>query len=61
VVEGVVVDLAHARIPNIPAEMGIRSEIAFNKRGLARKVAVAGVLSAIAFAVFAARKKPGQD
>ena len=60
VVEGVVVDLAHARIPNIPAEMGIRSEIAFNKRGLARKVAVAGVLSAITFAVFSARKKPDQ-
>jgi hypothetical protein len=46
VVEGVVNDLAHARIPNIPAEMGIRSELKFNKRGFARKAAVAGLVSA---------------
>jgi len=61
VVEGVVADLAQARIPNIPAEMGIRSEIAFNKRGLARKLAVAGVLSALAYTMLSRKKeKPGQ-
>lgn len=48
VVEGVVEDLTHARIPNIPGEMGIRSEIAFNKRGLAKKLAIAGGLAATA-------------
>ena len=46
VVEGVVDDLAHARVPNSPAEMGIRSELAHNTRGFAKKVAVAGLLSA---------------
>jgi hypothetical protein len=55
VVEGVVEDLAQARVPNIPAEMGIRSEIALNKAGLARKVAVVGVVSALAVAVVAWR------
>lgn len=40
VVEGVVADLAQARVPNIPAEMGIRAEWQFNKRGLAKKLAI---------------------
>lgn len=52
VVEGVVEDLAHARVPNIPGEMGIRSELAYNKRGFATKVAVvAGVSLAIGLLV----------
>lgn len=45
--EGLVEDLAHARIPNIPGEMGIRAELAFNKRGFARKLAVASAALAI--------------
>jgi hypothetical protein len=53
VVEGVIGDLAHARIPNIPAEMGIRSELRFNKKGFAKKVAVAGIASAIAVGLIA--------
>ena len=40
VVEGVVVDLARGHVPNIPGEMGIRSEWQHNKRGLAKKVGV---------------------
>lgn len=48
VVEGLVDDLAHGRIPNVPAEMGIRSELAFNKRGLAGKAAIAGLATALA-------------
>lgn len=45
VVEGLLDDLAHARIPNIPAEMGIRSELQHNKRGLAKKAAVGSVVA----------------
>lgn len=44
VVEGVVEDLSHAVVPNIPGEMGLRSELQFNKRGFAKKLAVAGGL-----------------
>ncbi len=47
VVEGVLQDLGRGKIPNIPAEMGIRSELRYNKRGLAKKVAVAAALSAV--------------
>jgi hypothetical protein len=47
VVEGVIVDLAHARIPNIPAEMGIRAELRYNKPGFARKIAVLAAMFAI--------------
>lgn len=47
VVEGVLQDLGRGKIPNIPAEMGIRSELKYNKRGFAKKVAVAAALSAV--------------
>jgi hypothetical protein len=55
VVEGVGDDLMHGRVPNIPAEMGVRSEIEHNMPGLIRKVVVAGaVLAVIALLVRAA-------
>ncbi|MBM0206085.1 hypothetical protein JNW90_26020 [Micromonospora sp. STR1s_5] len=44
VVEGVIEDLGHGRIPNVPAEMGIRSELTHNKSGFAKKVAVTGAV-----------------
>ena len=56
VVEGLVDDLAHARIPNIPAEMGIRSELRFNKRGFAKKVAMVGIVSGVAAALLVRRR-----
>ena len=52
VVEGVVQDLARAKIPNIPAEMGIRSEWKHNKQGLAKKIAVTAAVGAGAYALF---------
>ena len=59
VVEGVVEDLAHAKIPNIPGEMGIRSELQFNKRGFATKAAVVTALSAVAIGLIVRkRSKP---
>ena len=55
VVEGVVQDLTRGKVPNIPAEMGVKSEWAHNKRGLATKVAVMGVVSAGLFFAFRSR------
>jgi hypothetical protein len=52
VVEGLFQDLGRGKIPNIPAEMGIRSEWAHNKKGLATKLAVTFAVSAVAFALF---------
>ena len=40
VVEGVVEDLGRGKIPNIPAEMGARSEWQHNKKGFMIKTAV---------------------
>jgi hypothetical protein len=57
VVEGVVADLAHGKVPNIPAEMGIRAEWRHNKVGLAKKAGVALVLSAGLFALLRARRR----
>ena len=44
VVEGLFQDLGQGKVPNIPAEMGIRSELAHNRVGLMKKVAVAGAV-----------------
>ena len=60
VVEGIVGDLARAKIPNIAAEMGIRSEWAHNKKGLAKKVVVAAALTAGAVAL-ARRRQSDRD
>jgi hypothetical protein len=56
VVEGVVADLATGRVPNIPAEMGIRAEWQHNRKGLAVKAGVAVALSVGIFALLRARR-----
>jgi hypothetical protein len=42
VVEGLVDDLGRGRLPNVPAEMGVRAELAHNRSGLAGKLALTG-------------------
>ncbi|PCD01804.1 hypothetical protein COC42_17040 [Sphingomonas spermidinifaciens] len=56
VIEGVADDLAKARIPNIPAEMGARAEWAHNRGGLFRKIAVAGAAAAVIAAAIRRRR-----
>lgn len=56
VVEGIIEDLGQGHIPNIPAEMGLRSELEYNKPAFVRKVAATLVLSALALAIFAPRR-----
>jgi hypothetical protein len=43
VVEDVLSDLAHLRVPNIPKEMGLKSELRYNREGVVRKAAIVGV------------------
>jgi hypothetical protein len=57
VVEGLVEDITHGRIPNVPGEMGARSELALNKSGLAKKLAVTGAISAVAFIAWGKRRR----
>jgi hypothetical protein len=45
VVEDVLSDLAHGRIPNIPKEMGLKSELKYNRAGFAKKVAIGAVVA----------------
>lgn len=61
VVEGIVEDLANAKIPNIPAEMGIKSEWRHNKTGLAKKVAVIGAVSLGAWLLLRRRGGDGDE
>ena len=55
-VEGLVQDLAHGRIPNIPKEMGVPAEWRHNKTGLVKKVAVATAVVGAVAGLVAARK-----
>ena len=48
-VEGLVQDLARAKIPNIPKEMGVPAEWRHNKTGLAKKVGVAALIGGAVF------------
>ena len=43
VVEGIVSDLSHLHIPNIPKEIGFKSELKYNRAGVAKKAAIVGV------------------
>jgi hypothetical protein len=50
--EGVARDVSHARVPNIPGEMGVRADWRFNKRGLFLKtVLVVGAMAILGVAV----------
>jgi hypothetical protein len=43
VVEGIVGDLAHGHIPNIPQELGLQAEWKHNRKGLSTKI-IAGTI-----------------
>lgn len=59
VVEGVVEDLVHGHVPNILGEMGLKSEWQYNKAGLAKKAAIAGMLAGAAW--YLMRRRDGRD
>jgi hypothetical protein len=56
-VEGLVEDVAQARIPNIPKEMGVPAEWKHNKAGLVRKVAIAAVIGGAFFALASSQRR----
>jgi hypothetical protein len=56
VVEGLVADLAQGRVPNLPKEMGLRSELKYNAAGFARKVLVATACTAAVVALIRMRR-----
>ena len=56
-VEGLVEDLAHAKIPNVPKEMGVPAEWRHNKKGLAQKLAITAAVGGAMFALWKRRTK----
>jgi hypothetical protein len=57
VVEGVLTDLGRGRIPNIPKEMGMRSELKYNPAGFARKVTITLACTAGIIALMRMRRR----
>ena len=49
VVEGIGQDLAHGRVPNVLAEMGIKAELKHNPQGLVKKAAIATAVVGVAY------------
>ncbi|MEN2786769.1 hypothetical protein ACFOKI_01280 [Sphingomonas qilianensis] len=56
VVEGVIEDFGRGKVPNIPAEMGMRSAWQHNKIGLANKAVVFGLFAATLAVIGSVRK-----
>jgi hypothetical protein len=50
--EGVFSDLMHGHVPNIFAEMGMRSEFKYNRNGAIRKMAFAAVATGLVILLF---------
>jgi len=61
VVEGVVQDLGRAKVPNIPAEMGVRSELRHNKTGFAKKLAATAAISAAVYGLMRLRSSSRRE
>lgn len=57
-VEGLAQDFARGRVPNVPAEMGMRAEWRHDPEGLIRKVAVAATVTLVAAALLGRRRSP---
>jgi len=48
VVEGILGDFAHGRVPNIPGEMGVKAEWKHNRKGLAAGLLIGAALTTAA-------------
>lgn len=60
VVEGVLDDLVHGRIPNIWAEKGLNADWKYNRTALIQKLAVGAVLTSATIAYFYSKNKAEQ-
>lgn len=56
-VEGIGSDLMQGRVPNVLAEMGIKSEWKYNKKGLVTKIAIASALAGTAYLLMKNRRE----
>lgn len=56
VLEEILVDLSRLKIPNIPKEMGLAASLKYNREGVVKKAAIAG-LGALAFVAILKMRK----
>jgi hypothetical protein len=56
-VEGIADDLAHGKVPNVLAEMGIKSELKHNPAGLVKKVAITAAIAGTAYYLLKGRDR----
>jgi hypothetical protein len=56
-VEGILDDLAHGKVPNIPGEMGARAEWKHNKAGFVMKLAATAAIAAAVTTLVAGSRK----
>lgn len=54
--EGIIEDLRHGTIPNIPAERGWKSELKYNRKGIAKKLLVAAIVGTVLFTYLKKKK-----
>jgi hypothetical protein len=57
VVEDIVTDLAHGHVPNIPKEMGLRSELRYNRAAFLSKTAITLGCAALLVAIWRMRSR----
>jgi hypothetical protein len=57
VVEGIVADLSHGHIPNIPKEMGLDSELKYNRKAFTRKVALTALAAVLVVGYLGGRRR----
>lgn len=56
-VEGVISDLAHGRLPNIIAERGWQAEWKYNRKGLIKKAVITGIITGAVLTLMLKKKK----
>lgn len=61
VVEGVIEDLVAGKVPNVPAEMGAKSEWQHNKNGFLLKAGATLAIGAVLVAIVQARREDRDD
>ncbi|HEY0378525.1 MAG TPA: hypothetical protein VGC87_16545 [Pyrinomonadaceae bacterium] len=61
VVEGVVDDLTHGRVPNIFSELGWKAEWKHNRKSLVTRIAVGAVVASAAYVYLRSRNGDGEE
>jgi hypothetical protein len=57
VVEGIIDDLKHGHIPNLLAEKGMKAELKYNPKGLAKKVLITVAVASVAYTLLSSKNK----